>query len=73
MPSPAWKAHPGMSYRQPNPEIEAKSRAERRAAIVLGIVFAVFMVVSIVGMIVFDIYGEKMAGTINAPTSQTGR
>jgi hypothetical protein len=48
-------------------EAEEKAKAEARMARLLAAIFGGLIVAMIAGMLVFDAYGEKMAGIMSAP------
>ena len=55
-------------------ELNAEKRnAEAKAARLLGMIVGGFIVLSIGGMMVFDMYGEKQAGSAYAPSDAADR
>jgi len=51
----------------------ARKRAEAKAARLLAIIFGGFIIAAIIGMMVFDSYGEKVSGAMNAPADAADR
>jgi len=62
-----------MNEKTPMEKNAAKRKAESKAAFWLAVIVGGFIVLSIGGMLVFDAYGEKLAGAAYAPKDAADR
>jgi hypothetical protein len=62
-----------MNKPTPMEDNAAKRRTEQRVAFWLAVIIGGFITLSIGGMLLFDIYGEKQAGAFSSPHDAADR